>query len=80
MNYHQHDNCQQCIDKWWQWASTQPVAPIKGFGDKRNPDGTLFTVEQQQQTTKLQLYLIISDLCSRGKSSTCIQTIISAFF
>ncbi len=79
MNYHHHENCSNCVREWWGWAKTQSIQPIKGFEDKRNPDGTPFTFQQQQLATRMQMYLIICDLCSRGKSSASIQSIITAF-
>lgn len=80
MNYHQHSDCSQCIDQWWGWVKKQPVPPLKGFRDKKNPDGSKFSYQQQILATKMQLYFIIDDLCKRGKSSDTIQSIITAFF
>lgn len=80
MNFHQHSNCSHCIDQWWEWVKNQPIPPLKGFSDKKNIDGTQFSYHQQIMATKQQLYLIICDLCARGKSSTNIQAIIVAFF
>lgn len=79
MTEHKHANCSKCIDHWWDWAQNQQVQPIKGFRDKRNPDGTRFSYRQQKVATRIQMYLIICDLCSRGKSSASIQSIITAF-
>ncbi len=80
MNFHQHSDCSQCIEHWWGWVKKQPVTPLKGLGDKKNPDGTQYSYQQQILATKMQLYLIIRDLCHRRKNSNTIQTIITAFF
>jgi hypothetical protein len=79
MTEHKHANCSKCIDHWWSWAQNQSVQPIKGFRDKVNPNGTRYSYIQQKKATKFQIYLIICDLCRRGKSSASIQSIITAF-
>ncbi len=76
---HQHENCSECVTDWWEWARDNVKKPIIGFSDKKNPDGSPFNLEQQRGETHAQIYWIIRDLCRRGKNSTKIQSILSAF-
>jgi hypothetical protein len=79
MDYHQHIDCTDCLEQWWSWVQQQSVKPIRGFEDKKNPDGSLYTYQQQQLATHMQMYLIICDMCSRGKSSASIHSIMEVF-
>lgn len=76
---HQHEDCSECINDWWEWARNRIHKPIDGFYEKKNPDGTPFSLSQQQGATHVQVYWIIYDLCRRGKNSRSIQSILSAF-
>ncbi len=76
---HRHKDCSECINDWWEWVRERITKPINGFHDKKNQDGTPFSLAQQKGATRVQMYWIVCDLCRRKKNSTSIHTILSAF-
>lgn len=43
------------------WLDERVKRPFKGFGDKTNPDGTKFSVNQQIEVSKEQLRMTVRD-------------------
>lgn len=76
---HRHEDCSGCAQDWWRWVRINISKPISGFDEKKNPDGSPFSLAQQRSETHAQMYWIIRDLCARRKSSGSIQSTIAAF-
>ncbi len=76
---HQHEDCSECIEDWWEWARSKINKPIDGFQEKKNPDGTAFSLIQQKGATHVQMYWIICDLCHRKKNPRSIHSILASF-
>jgi hypothetical protein len=61
------------------WVVSTVKTPIKGFEEKRNPDGSFYTYKQQLLATYKQVYIIIMDLLIRGKSKQEIMHTLQLF-
>jgi hypothetical protein len=61
------------------WIRNNITRPLRGFEDKKNPDGTPYSFKQQMRATYHQIREIVSDLISRGKAQSDIKNILVSF-
>lgn len=69
----------QIIHHLEKWVMTHIHRPIKGFEQKKNYDGTLFTKHQQLSSTRLQVLSIGMYFIDRGKSPEEVFAILQPF-
>ncbi len=73
---HYRDHVLQNIEAW---IMRNVNRPIKGFDQKKNIDGTLYTKSQQVASTRLQAVTIAAYFIARGKSEKEILGILELF-
>lgn len=61
------------------WVTRHINRPIKGFDQKKNSDGTLYTKNQQLSSTRYQAMAIAAYFIARGKSQKEILQILEVF-
>jgi len=52
-----------------RWIMRNISCPIEGFDSKKNFDGTCYSIAQQLEASREQLFLIALDYCDRGYTS-----------